>query len=157
MAQSVTKITDLRTEIQSKAQDTINELKEKTSTTTEATQAGSTETPTVTDTPKVTQTAKAMPTREVTPVSSATINQTTQSVSRPNITDLLTPRTTTIKKAETPDLLSSARERLNITPLSLNLLKAAKSQSAKEAVDKTLKEQYSYWFNEVPKNITNKV
>jgi hypothetical protein len=105
MAQSVTKITDLRTEIQSKAQSAINELKKKESTTTEATKAGSTETPKTSETPKVTQTAKAMPSITRPDISSIASQYQTPITTTQIPTDLLSQRTVTLKTAEVPDML----------------------------------------------------
>lgn len=151
------KVANLKSSIQSKIQQDVTSMQQKTASSTKATQAGSTVTPEVTSTPKVTQTAKAMPSitqrPEITPVSIQT-----PSVTQPNVRDLLW--TTSLRKAATPDLLSTSAERKDITKSALptSLVRAANTQwwAAKEAVDKTLLEQFSYWFNEKPKEITEK-
>lgn len=154
------KIADFKSNIQSKIQQDINEKQKQIAASSAATKSGSTETPTVTDTPKVTQTAKAVPsvTRpEITPVSTATINQT-QTV---NARDLLWSKTTPTLRQAAPDLLSKTTERQDITKsvIPLNLVRAADAQwwATKNAVDRTLTEQFSYWLNERPKEITEKV
>lgn len=166
MATSAKVITNKRDEMQSKAQKVLNEQKEKVVSTTKATQAGSTETPTVTDTPKVTQTAKAMPSITRPDISSIVPAQTSaqpKTTTTVNAKDLLWSKTqvTSLKKAATPDLLSTKTEDKEIrkTALPLNLVKAAEKQwwTAKETVDKTLLEQFSDWFKETPEKVTNKV
>lgn len=153
------KVANLKSDIQSKIQQDINEKQKQIAASSAATKSGSTETPTVTDTPKVTQTAKAVPSVTRPEIAPVTITQTTTPTV--NAKDLLWSKsTTTLKKAETPDLLSTTSERKDITKsvLSLNLVRAANQQwwVAKDAVDKTLTEQFSYWLNEKPKEITEK-
>lgn len=146
--------------IQSKIQEAVNAKQQQAASSSAATQSGSTETPIVTATPKVTQTAKAVPsiTRpEITPVSVAATNP----APTVNARDLLWSKTTPTLRQATPDLLSKTTERQDITKsvIPLNLVRAADAQwwAAKNTVDKTLTEQFSYWLNEKPKQITEKV
>ncbi len=104
MAQSVTKVTNLKSNIQSKAQEAVTSMQQKTASSTKATQEWSTITPEVTETPKVADMQKAEPsiTQWLTPVSQWTINIS----STPDVTDLLWAKTISLKKAETePNLL----------------------------------------------------
>lgn len=103
-------VANLKSNIQSKIQQDVNEKKKQLSASSTATQAWSTETPKVTDTPKVTQTAKAMPSvtpkLDLTPVSQATVWASTTTTPTVNAKDLLWSKSqTTLKKAEVPDLL----------------------------------------------------
>ena len=166
MATSAKVIKNERDEIQSKAQKVLNEQKEKVASTTEATKSGSTETPVVTGTPKVTQTAKAMSSVTRPDISSIVPTQTItqpKTTTKVNAKDLLWSKiqVTSLKKAATPDLLSTKTEDKEIrkTALPLNLVRAADKQwwTAKDAVDKTLLEQFSNWFKETPEKVTNKV
>lgn len=103
MAQSVTKATNLKSQIQSKAQEAVTSMQQKTASSTEATQAWSTTTPAISETPKVASTAKAMPSiqrPEITPVNIATPTITT-----PSSTDLFSKPTASIRKAITPDII----------------------------------------------------
>lgn len=158
------KVANLKSSIQSKIQQDVTSQQQKTASSTQATQAGSTITPEVTSTPKVTQTAKAMPSITRPDISSIVPTQTTtQPTTTVNAKDLLWSKTqvTPLKKAATPDLLSTKTEEKEIrkTALPLNLVRAADKQwwAAKEAVDKTLLEQFSDWFKETPEKVTNKV
>ena len=164
MAKSVKTVTSKISDIQSKAQEAIQTGQKQVASSTQATQSWSTTTPTVTDTPKVTSTAKAMPSITRPDISSIVATQpTTQPTTTVNAKDLLWSKTqvTPLKKAATPDLLSTKTEDKEIrkTALPLNLVKAADKQwwAAKEAVDKTLLEQFTDWFNETPEKVTQKV
>lgn len=159
------KVANLKSSIQSKIQQDVTSMQQKTASSTQATQAGGTVTPEVTSTPKVTQTAKAMPSitqkPEITPVSIQT-----PSVTQPNVRDLLW--TTSLRKAATPDLLNKATEERDIrtTTLPLNLVRASiKSWWQVEAtVNESLYQQWLDWINnkfwkleEARKNITDTV
>lgn len=154
MADEAKKFTTRTSQIQSKIQEANLARQKQEVSSTQATQAWSTSTPTITDTPKVTQTAKTIPsiTRpEITPV-----NISTPSTKTSDVKDLFASKTTpTLRKAATPDLLSKATEERDIrtTTLPLNLVRAANTQwwAAKEAVDKTLIEQFTDWFSGVTK------
>ena len=153
------KVANLKSNIQSKIQQDISEKQKQIAASSAATKAGSTETPTVTDTPKVTQTAKAMPsiTRpEITPV---TIPQTTTPTV--NAKDLLWRPSISLRKAATPDLLSKATEKKEVSSNVIPWIVIASADAvwgnAKDAVDKTLLEQFSTWFKETPQKVTQKV
>ena len=153
------KIADFKSNIQSKIQQDINEKQKQIASSSAAAKAGSTETPTVTDTPKVTQTAKAMPSLkpEITPVSISNINQTPTV----NAKDLLWTSSISLRKAATPDLLSKATEKKEVSSNAIpwNVIASADTiwGGAKDAVDKTLLEQFSTWFKETPQKVTQKV
>lgn len=153
------KIADFKSNIQSKIQQDITEKQKQIAASSAATKSGSTETPKVTATPKVTQTAKAMPSITRPEIAPVTIQQTTTPTV--NAKDLLSTKTTPTLKQAAPDLLSKTAERQDITKsvIPLNLVRAADTQwwAAKSTVDKTLTEQFSYWLNEKPKQITEKV
>lgn len=159
------KVANLKSSIQSKIQQDVTSMKQKTASSTQATQAGSTVTPEVTSTPKVTQTAKAMPSitqrPEITPVSIQT-----PSVTQPNVRDLLW--TTSLRKAATPDLLSRTTEEKDIrtTTLPLNLVRASIKSwwQVETTVNESLYQQWLDWINnkfwkleEARKNITDTV
>ena len=157
------KVANLKSNIQSTIQQSINEKQKQIAASSAATKSGSTETPTVTETPKVTPTAKSVqsiPKVSITPVSiTSTPTNTTNTTSVP---DLLSAKTTpALRKAETPDLLSKQTEKKDImkTAVPLNLVKAADTHwwMVKQTVDKTLIQQFSDWFNETPEKVTNAV
>lgn len=104
MADEAKKITT-RQSIQSKVQEANLARQKQVASSTAAAQEWSTTTPTVTATPKVTQTAKAMPSIERPDVTSIASRYQTTTPSTQIPTDLLSQRTVTLKKAETPDLL----------------------------------------------------
>ena len=164
MAKSLKTVTSKISDIQSKAQEAIQAGQKQVASSTQATQSWSTTTPTVTDTPKVASTAKAMPSITRPDISSIVPTKTTTptTTTTVNAKDLLWSKTTpNLRKAATPDLLSKTTETKDIrkTALPLNLVKAANQQwwTAKEAVDKTLLEQFTDWFNETPEKVTQKV
>ena len=155
----MTKVANLKSNIQSTIQQSINEKQKQIASSSAAAKAGSTETPTVTATPKVTQTAKAVPSLkpEITPVSISNINQ----IPTVNAKDLLWTSSISLRKAATPDLLSKATEKKEVSsnaiPWSVIASADAVWGNAKDAVDKTLLEQFSTWFKETPEKVTQKV
>lgn len=108
------RFTTRQSNLQSKIQEAVNAKKQQTASSSAATQAGSTTTPTVSETPKVTQTAKAMPSvtekPQITPVSTSTLRKaatpTTAATETPtvNARDLLSSKPTiALKKAATTE------------------------------------------------------
>lgn len=165
-------VANLKSNIQSKIQQDVNEKKKQLSASSTATQAWSTETPKVTDTPKVTQTAKAMPSvtpkLDLTPVSQATVWAGTTTTPTVNAKDLLSVQTPTLRKAATPDLLSKTTEQQEVknTTIPLNIVKASINvwwQTLK-AVSDTLYQQWldrindKIWkLEQTRKDVTDKV
>lgn len=157
MAQSATKITNLKSNIQSKAQESVIANRQKVASSTEATQSGATTTPVVIETPKVASTAKGMPSIQRPDITN--IIQSTPQTSQTdykweiNIRDLLWSKTqVTLKKAETPDLLSKTAEESGIIPWNIIAAANATWWKAQEDINKTILNQFTDWFN----NITNK-
>lgn len=152
------KVANLKSNIQSTIQQSINEKQKQIASSSAAAKAGSTETPTVTATPKVTQTAKAVPSLkpETTPVSISTTPTPTV-----NARDLLWSKTTPTLRKAAPDLLSKSVEKKDVASniIPWNIIASADSiwGSAKETVDKTLMQQFSDWFKETPQKVTQKV
>lgn len=172
MAQSVKKVTSKLSDIQSKAQEAVTSMKQKTASSTKATQEWSTTTPTVTETPKVASTAKAMPSvtkPEITPVSikkTETPVVETPKVETPkaetpktesvNIKDLLwssSVKTISLKKATTPDLLDKTKQEELVSPVPWDVIASASNTwwAVKETVDKTILNQFTDWFNWITK------
>ena len=139
MAQSVTKITNLKSNIQSKAQEAVTSLQQKTASSTKATQAWSTTTPTISETPKVASLRKAQP--SVTPV---------QNITPVQPTNLLW--TTNLRKAAIPDLLNKQTEEKDVKNITIptNMIRYASRDwwEAGNAVKETLFQQWLDWFND---------
>lgn len=143
------KAANLKSDIQSTIQQSINEKQKQIVSSSAATKAGSTETPTVTDTPKVTQTAKAMPsvTRpDISQIVTPTVSQT------PSAKDLFAPSTTpTLRKAVTPNLLNVNTEQKDIkdTTIPLNLVRASIKAwwQVANTVANNLYQQWLDWIN----------
>lgn len=156
MAKSVKTVTSKISDIQSRAQEAIQTEQKKVASSTQATQGWSTTTPTVTDTPKVTSTAKAMPSITRPDISSIVPTQTTtqpKTTTTVNAKDLLWSKTqvTPLKKAATPDLLSTKTEEKEIknTTIPLNIVRSAINvwwQAAQTIAD-SLYNQWLDWIN----------
>lgn len=144
------KVANLKSNIQSTIQQSINEKQKQIASSSAAAKAGSTETPTVTATPRVTQTAKAVPSLkpEITPVSISNINQTPTV----NAKDLLWTSSISLRKAATPDLLSTRTEQEDIknTTMPLDIVRASINVwwQAEKTVNDTLFQQWLDWINE---------
>ena len=149
MAQSVKTLTNKLSQIQSKAQEAVTGMQQKTASSSAAAKSGSTTTPTVTKTPKVTQTAKAVPSLkpEITPVSISTTPTPTV-----NARDLLWSKTTPTLRKAAPDLLSKSVEKKDVenTTIPLNIVRTAINMWWKVAdtVAESLYNQWLDWINE---------
>ena len=160
MAKSLKTVTSKISDIQSKAQETIQSNQKKVVSSTKATQEWSTTTPTVTDTPKVASTAKAMPSitrpdiSSIVPTKTTTpTTTTTPTASTADVKNLLWSKTTpTIRKSATPDLLSKTEEKKEIkdTTIPLNIVSTALNLWWKVAqtVTNSLYEQWLDWIND---------
>lgn len=154
MAKSVKTVTSKISDIQSRAQEAIQTEQKQVASSTQATQGWSTTTPTVTDTPKVTSTAKAMPSITRPDISSIVpVQTTTQPKTTVNAKDLLWSKTqvTSLKKAATPDLLSTKTEEKEVknTTIPLNIVRSAINvwwQAAQTIAD-SLYNQWLDWIN----------
>lgn len=141
-------------DLQSRAQQAMQTQQKKVASSTEAAKSGSTTTPDVTTTPKVTSTAKAMPSIIRPDISSIVPAQTTtQPKTTVNAKDLLWSKTQVIplKKAVTPDLLSTKTEEkeVNDTTIPLNIVRSAINvwwQAAQTIAD-SLYNQWLDWIN----------
>lgn len=161
------KVANLKSNIQSTIQQSINEKQKQIASSSAAAKGGSTETPTVTEAPKVTPTAKAVPsvTRpEIIPASTATIS----TIPTVNARDLLWTKTTPTLRQASQDLLSPATEKEDIqkTTIPLNIVRTAINMWWKVAntVAESLYDQGLDWINEkmgkleeTRKDVTEKV